>query len=364
MPALLTGNAVVLKPSEYTPRTSAWLADRLAAELPEGLIGVVQGDGQVGAQLIDAGIDACVFTGSSRTGAEVRLHCASRGIVASIEMGGKDPAIMLADCDRERTVAGITHWALSNVGQACGAIEIAYVDRQIADDIVARLRRAWVQLRTGPGDFASLDVGPLANQRQLDIVMAQVEDARSKGAKVVCGGEHQEGLFYPPTLLDHCDERMTVLKEETFGPVLAIVRTDGAMDAIRRANRCSFGLGASIWTRDVERGKRLAERLEYGVVNINNHAFSGSVPALPWSGVRDTGFSVANGADALSTFVRPRTLIVDQSRDPELYWLPYDRTLWEVADVLADAQIGRVERLWRLPLAIRRRVARVRAFFG
>ena len=185
IPALMTGNGVVLKPSEHTPRTSAWLAERLADALPDGLVQVAQGDGAVGARLIDAGIDACIFTGSPRTGRKVRVHCAERGIPSSVEMGGKDPAIVLADCDIERTVAGITHWTLSNAGQACGAIEIAYVDETIAEDFVARLRRAWTKL-SQDGEFA--DVAPLGNAHQLEIVMAQIEDARAKGAKIALGG--------------------------------------------------------------------------------------------------------------------------------------------------------------------------------
>ncbi|HRI54879.1 MAG TPA: aldehyde dehydrogenase family protein, partial [Pseudomonadota bacterium] len=160
LPALLTGNGVVLKPSEYTPLTSSWLVELLAAELPAGLIQAVIGDGTVGAALIDAGIDACVFTGSPRAGRKVAVRCAELGIPSSIEMGGKDAAIVLPDCDLPRTVAGLTHWTLSNVGQACGAIELAYVDKAIADELVARLGRAFDRLKVGPDDFA--DISPLA----------------------------------------------------------------------------------------------------------------------------------------------------------------------------------------------------------
>jgi acyl-CoA reductase-like NAD-dependent aldehyde dehydrogenase len=363
LPALLTGNGVVVKPSEYTPRTSAWLVERLAAELPDGLIQVVQGDGRAGRDLVDAGIDACIFTGSPATGRKVSLQCAERGIPVSAEMGGKDAALVIADCDVPRTVAGITHWALSNVGQACGAIEVAYVDERIADELVERLAKAWTRLNTGEGELA--DVGPLGNQRQLDLVVSHVEDARAKGARIVCGGTPSgKGLFFPPTILDHCTETMSVVRDETFGPVLAIVRVNGVEAGVRAVNASRYGLGTSIWTSDLARARRIAERIDVGVVTVNNHSFSGAVPALPWSGTRDTGLGIANGPEALPIFVRPRTLIVDASKAPEPFWMPFDRRLWDLGNLLAEAQLGRLARIWRLPLLLWERVRTVRRFFN
>ncbi len=361
-PALLTGNGLVVKPSEHTPRTSAWFVERLAAALPLDLVQVLHGDGRAGAALVDAGIDACVFTGSPQTGRKVRIQCAERGIPASIEMGGKDAAIVLADCDLRRTVAGVTHWALSNAGQACGAIEIAYVDERIADTFVEALRDAWTRLRVGTG--RSAEVAPLANRHQFDLVVSHVEDARAKGAVVVCGGAPRGGgLGYAPTVLDRCSDRMAVVRDETFGPVLAVVRVSGVAEAVRHVNEARYGLGVSIWTADVARAERLAERLDVGVVNVNNHSITGAMPSLPWSGTRDTGFGVANGPQALSTFVRPRTTLVDRATGPELYWMPYDDALLELGDILADAQLTRLERVWRLPLLMRARVRRIRGFF-
>ncbi|HEY1332677.1 MAG TPA: aldehyde dehydrogenase family protein, partial [Myxococcaceae bacterium] len=188
LPALLSGNAIVLKPSEHSPRSSGWLAERLAAHLPAGVVQVAPGDGTVGAALLDARPDACVFTGSTATGRRVAIRCAELGIPCSAEMGGKDPAIVLADCDLDRTVAGITHWALCNAGQACGAIEVVYAERAVADRLVERLREVWTQLRCGPDHGTAADVAPLANARQLEVVSLHVADARAQGATVVCGG--------------------------------------------------------------------------------------------------------------------------------------------------------------------------------
>jgi len=294
-PALLTGNAVVLKPSEHATRVESWMAERLREVLPPDVLSTVIGGRDVGVALIEAGIDACVFTGSVNAGKDVGARCAERLIPFSAELGGKDAALVLDDCDLDRTLAGLTHWSLHNVGQSCGAIEIAYVDRRIADQVVSRLADAWRRLKVGPGAPGDVDISPMCNGGQLALVEAHVEDAKKRGATVVCGGRRLDqgkgpvGLFYEPTLLDHCTSEMDVVKDETFGPVLAIVRVDGAAEAIRHINAGRYGLTASIWSKDVARAERLAGELSVGVVTINNHALTGGMANLPWSGTRDTG---------------------------------------------------------------------------
>lgn len=364
-PALMSGNAVVLKPPSQAPRCALWVAEQIRPEVPENLFTVVPGRGAIGSAIIEAGIDGCIFTGSVTIGAEVQLRCAERGIPVSAEMGGNDPAIILGDCDLDRTVAGVTHWALHNVGQACGAIEIALVDEGIAGLFVDRLRRAWTQLRVGPGPYGEVDISPVANREQLELVDAHVRDAVKKGATLVCGGRATgDGLFYEPTLLDYCTEEMEVVKEETFGPVLAVVRVGGVDRAIEIANRSRYGLTASIWSSDLERAERLTARLDYGVVTVNNHSITGAIPQLPWSGTRATGFGVANSPLALHTFVRPRAVLIDRATAPEPFWLPFDRNLLELGNLLADVQLGRINRAWRLPFVLSKRIKRIRKFFS
>jgi acyl-CoA reductase-like NAD-dependent aldehyde dehydrogenase len=362
-PALLTGNAVLVKPSEQTPRTSAWFIEHLAQVLPLGVAGVVHGGPAAGQALLESGIDACVFTGSVRAGNAVRRRAAELGIPASVEMGGKDAAIVLADCELEHTIAGVTQWALSNSGQACGAIEVAYVQEEIADAFVEGMARAWARLRTGPG-APDVEIHPLARAEQLAVVEEHVADALARGARLVCGGRRTgDGLGYPPTLLDHCTSAMKVVRDETFGPVLAVVRVRGAAEAERLVNSSAYGLGASIWTRDEARGQRLAERLDVGVVTVNNHAFTGAVPGLAWSGVRATGYGVANSRWSLLTFCRPKTIAVDRSGRPDPYWMPFDADLGRLAEVLSELQLGHLRDAWRLPGLLRERARTLKKFW-
>ncbi len=363
-PALLLGNGVVVKPSELTPKSSAWFVDHLASELPADLISVVQGDGQVGEHLIDSGIDACNFTGSVETGRKVAVRCAERGVLANVELGGSDVAIVLGDAALPRTTAGLTHWALQNAGQACGAVEAVFVERQVADELVERLTKAFTALRTGASESLDVDVAPLASDDQVERVDAQVRAAVDAGAKLLCGGTPGPGRTYPPTLLDGCTFEMDVIRKETFGPVLAVVRVGSAHEAIDLVNRLPFGLTASVWTSDVARGARLADRLNVGVVTINNHALTGAIPELPWAGTRESGPGIANSRWALTTFARPKAVLIDRSSGPEPFWPPFGADLAELGSRLADAQLQRVARAWKVPFLLRRRSRRIRKFFG
>lgn len=360
-PALLSGNAVVLKPSEHTPRTARWLVEQCAAVFPSELVQVVVGGGEVGQALIDGGVDAVVFCGSVGTGRKVAARCGEKLIPCSVELGGKDAAIVLADCDLERTVAGIAQWAFNNAGQDCSSIERIYVEEAIADRFVERLAKAVGSMRVAPDPGA--DIGPLQNAAQLRIVTEHVDDAVSKGAKAVVGGAPMgPGYGFAPTVLDHCDESMTVISDETFGPVAPIVRVANAEEAVERSNRSAYGLGGSVWTRDLARGERLARQLDVGLAYVNNHTFLGTVPQVPWTGTGLTGTGVAASRHAYGTFVRRRTVLVDKSSKPDVFWRPANTDLLTLAHASSDLALGALGKVFTLLPLLGRRTKAIQAF--
>ena len=375
IPALLAGNAVVLKPSEQTPRCGQWFVEQMQAVLPKDVIQVVHGGGDAGSAVLQQ-VDAAVFTGSVATGKKVAVQCAERLIPVSLELGGKDPAIVCADAPLERTAAGVTNWALHNTGQNCGAIERVYVVDAIADRFVAKLTSAFKRLRVGTGaadeNPDTLDISPMNNAMQLRIVEEHVADAIAKGATLLAGGTRNgmTGLGYPPTLLDNCTHDMKIVADETFGPVLPIIRVRDEAEAVRMSNDTRYGLNASVWTRDLAKGKRLALQLQAGTVFVNNHAVSGAMPACPWTGVKDSGYGVANSEFALEIFTRPRTLFYDTSKQCDPFWFPLDGDLHRMGRDIATAQLSPLKlifnpvRLTKFLLANLRRPGTIKKFFS
>lgn len=346
-PALLAGNAVVLKPSEHTPRIGAWLAALCTEVVGPGLVGLVQGDGGVGRTLLDADIDAVVFTGSVGTGRKVAAHAGDRLLPCSVELGGKDAAIVLADCDLERTAAGLAFWAFHNAGQDCSSVERIYVEARIADRFVERLASVARALTVNPSGTG--DLGPLQNHTQLRIVEEHVADALARGAKLVCGGQRVgNGHGYLPTVLDGCAAGMKAVDDETFGPVVAVVRVKDAEDAVRQANQSRYGLCGSVWTADLARGEALARRLEVGVAYVNNHSFAGVIPQIPWTGVKDTGPGVAASRHSYGTFVRRRTVIVDKGTKPDVFWFPGNGDLHALGEALSELNLGSYGKVFSL----------------
>lgn len=338
VPALLAGNAVVWKPSEHAARSGALLHRVLAAELPEGLVCLVQGGAAQVRALVEAGVDHLSFTGSTATGRIVARLAAEKLTPVSLELGGKDAALVLHDADLDRTANGILWGAFANAGQNCAAIERCYVDVRIAPRFVELLRERTAALRQGE------DVGPLTTPAQVARVRAQLAEAG-----VAAEGE---GAWVRPVVLVDPPGELALLEEETFGPVLPVLPVADEEEMIARANASPFGLTASVWSRDIARAEAIGRRLQAGVVTINNHAFTGGLAQAPWSGVRASGFGITNGPQTLAALTRPRFVLVDRSRSArELWWYPYDEPVLRLARALARLRGG--GGLGSLPEAIR-----------
>jgi acyl-CoA reductase-like NAD-dependent aldehyde dehydrogenase len=352
VPALLAGNAVVFKPSEHSPRAGAIVARLFEGLVPDGVVSLLQGAGDVGAAVIAGGVDLVVFTGSVATGKKIALAAAERLVPVSLELGGKDAAIVLDDADLERTARGLVWGAFNNAGQNCASIERVYVDRKIAKPLIARMVELTKSLSVGD------DISPLTTAAQLEIVKRHVSEASASGSKVLCGGKETGlGLGYEPTIVevpDGCD-KTPLIEEETFGPVLPVMVFSSEDEAVRRANASRYGLTASVWTKKIARGEAIADRLRTGVVTVNNHGFTAALAAAPWSGIGESGYGITNSRHAVREFTRPRFVLVDRSSaKSELWWMPYSASLVATVRALAILRsrtrgIGeKIKALWSL----------------
>jgi len=312
--ALIAGNAVLLKPSEVTPRSGA-LVGKLFAEagLPEGLLTVLLGDGETGAALVEAGVDKVSFTGSVSTGRKVAEACARQLLPCTLELGGKDPMVVCADVDLDRAAGGAVAGAFFNAGQICFSTERVYVVDSVAEEFTRRVvERARALRQATEGEF---DVGPMIWPKQLEIVESHVADAVAKGAKVLCGGRRNpalRGLFYEPTVLADVTHEMKIMCEETFGPVLPILRVRDEDEAVRLANDSRYGLGANVWTRSAAHGEALARRIDSGSVCVNDMMMTYGAFEAPFGGRRESGVGSVNGPDALLGYCHVQPILTDR----------------------------------------------------
>jgi acyl-CoA reductase-like NAD-dependent aldehyde dehydrogenase len=326
--ALVTGNAVVLKPSELTPLVALKLEALLhAAGVPRDIFQVVIGDGATGAALVDSEVDKIVFTGSVNTGRCIAESAAPRFLPLVLELGGKDPMIVLEDADIDTASSGAVWGAFMNAGQTCLSVERCYVHRSVyarfVEDCVAKTLR----LHVGDGMDPSTDMGPMIHEPKLQTVEAHVEDARARGAKVLCGGKRLPELganFYAPTVLTDLTHAMRIMTEETFGPVLPVMVFDTEDEAIRLANDSIYGLAASVWTGDRARGESIARSIRAGTVMVNDAISAFAISEAPHGGTAHSGIGRTHGRLGMEEMVRVKYL--DSDRLPsikKLWWYGY-----------------------------------------
>jgi succinate-semialdehyde dehydrogenase/glutarate-semialdehyde dehydrogenase len=326
--ALITGSAAVVKPSEVTPLTMKKAKEIYdSSGLPEDLFGVVTGYGSTGHALIEAGIQKLVFTGGVETGKRVAAACGAKLIPCVMELGGKAPLIACADCDLERTARAIVYGGFANAGQVCISVERVYAHKDIYDPLVARLKTLVGELRVGDPAKDFFDVGAIIFPRQIEVSELHIDDAIKKGAELVAGGHRKPGpgQFFEPTLLARCNDSMTVMNEEIFGPIVPVQKVESDDEAVRKANASHLGLNAYVFTRDRKKGQRLAERIEAGSVVVNDVFVNYAAPETPFGGVKQSGFGRVHGDDALRDMAERRHINYDRiaapAKDP--LWYPY-----------------------------------------
>ncbi len=326
--AIVAGNAVVLKPSEFTSLTALALADLLyESGIPRDVFQVVVGDGATGSSLVNANIEKLIFTGSVATGKRIAASAAARLLPVVLELGGKDPMLVLDDADLDVASSGAVWGAFVNAGQACLSVERCYVHRSVYKPFLEACVSKANRLRVGNGMDAQTDVGPLIHERQVDTVEFHVENARSRGARVLTGGSRLTNLgrnFYAPTILADVTHEMFIMREETFGPVLPVTPFDSDEEAVNLANDSAYGLAASVWTKDRARGEALARRIQAGTVMINDAVSCFGISEAPHGGVKASGLGHTHGRFGLEEMVRIKYL--DSDRFPSIkkvWWYGY-----------------------------------------
>jgi len=328
--ALMAGNAVVVKPSELTPFTALKIAGVFErAQLPDGLLQIVTGDGSTGAALVDADVNKIMFTGSVATGKRVAEAAAKHLTPVVLELGGKDPMIVLEDANLENAARAAIWGAFCNSGQACASIERCYVQESIADKFIELVINETRLLKQDKASATEVDIGAMTNEHQLEIVEDHVADAVDRGAQVRTGGHRLDsagGWFHEPTIVTGVDHSMKVMRDETFGPVLPIMTFKTDAEAIRLANDSLYGLTASVFTSNIDRGKRLAEKIDAGTVMVNEVVYTHAVAQTPWGGVKQSGYGRTHGGLGLLELVSAQHIHVNSMpRIADVWWFPYTK---------------------------------------
>lgn len=328
IPALAAGCAVVIKPSEFTPLELIELVRGWKEEVggPD-VLDVVNGMGETGGALVDE-VDYLHFTGSDRTGRLVMKRAADTLTPVSLELGGKDPAVVLRDADLDRAANACAYGGFVNTGQVCMSIERIYVEEPVYDEFLAKLEANVRELRQGvDGPEYAAEQGAMTSPAQIEIVADHVDDARAKGARIVCGGRRKEGAgdWYEPTIVADADHSMKVMVDETFGPVVGVMKVSDEDEAVRMANDTRYGLSASVFSKDTERAERIAERLEVGAANVNDALVNYFHLEVPMGGWKDSGIGWRHGPGGIRKYCRTESIVVPRLplAKSEPLWYPY-----------------------------------------
>ncbi len=306
-PAILMGNTVIFKPSENTPLAGKAIYEIYNRHLPKGVINLLQGAEEVGEILIHSDIDMVAFVGSQAVGKKIMKACSNKLNRLLLELGGKDPMIILKDADLRKAVPYAVHGSLRNSGQVCVSVERIYVEDKIAKEFERMVLEEVKKYKVGDG-FSNVDMGPMVNETQRSHVLNQIEEARRKGAKVIYGGEkvERDGYFIQPTVITNVSEKHDIMNTETFGPVICIQKVRNAEEAVEKANASIFGLGATVWTKNLERGKMIAGRIESGMIGVNQGI--GGVSGTPWVGIKQSGFGFIGSIEGMRQFTVPKKI--------------------------------------------------------
>lgn len=352
--ALMAGNTVVLKPSELTPLVGEKIGEIFEkTALPENVLQIITGGRETGAALVESAPDKIMFTGSVETGRKIAANAAKNLTPVVLELGGKDPMIVFSDADLEKAASGAVWGAFTNSGQACSSVERLYVEESVAEEFTNLVVEKTRQLRQNFGSEETTDVGAMVSENQLKTVENHVADFERSGALVLTGGKRNaefEGTFFEPTVISGTDNSMKGMREETFGPTLPIAVFKTEKEAIDLANDTEFGLTASVWTKDISKGKRVAEKILAGTVNVNEVLYTHGIGQTPWGGFKNSGYGRTHGLEGLMELVAPQHIHVNRFLfTPDVWWFGYSKnaidTFKDMAHYFAGGSLLKTVRL-------------------
>lgn len=342
MASFIAGNATVYKPSEFTPLTGL-VEDLLArAGMPEGWVQVVYGDGKLGRELIEQRPDKIFFTGSVNTGKKIMEQAAKQLIPVELELGGKDPSIVFADANLKRAATGVLWGALTNCGQSCTSVERIYVQDIAYDAFKTEIVAKANEIKQAVDHDGDADIGGMTTEAQIKIVKEHLDDALEKGATLLTGSQwNGSDKMIPPLVFDNVTDDMLIAHEETFGPIIPLIRFKDEAEVVTRANNSPYGLSASVWSHDKERCERVARALEVGNVSINNVMLTEGNHHLPFGGVKNSGIGRYKGVHGLRAFCNLKSILIDaDSKKIEANWFPYTKTKYTAFSTMTAAAFG------------------------